>query len=77
MHQVRWGTITTVEFTVSGGDLLGYILLFVGWLVLSWSRFLGVVVSPVDVVCFLFCVGKSTSKIAQMNIVCVHVCVII
>ena len=25
MHQVRWGTITTVEFTVSGGDLLGYI----------------------------------------------------
>ena len=27
------------------------------------SRFLGVVVSPVDVVCFLFCVGKSTSKV--------------
>ena len=27
------------------------------------SRFLGVVVSPVDVVCFLFCVGKLTSKV--------------
>ena len=64
MHQVRWGTITTVEFTVSGGDLLGYILLlfrvvgaelgagFWAW----WSHRL-------MLFCFLFCVGKSTSKV--------------